>query len=139
MPDTRYDIREWFEIDVSEEAPIGLDGQQRDFRWPHAGAASVRTSRQHILEDAEDALAVRRWREQPGETVPAEIVDRLLDGENKIKVWRMHRGMTQQALADSCGISKPYVSQLEAGSRLASQGVLRKLAAALRVDLDDLA
>jgi DNA-binding XRE family transcriptional regulator len=91
------------------------------------------------LEDAEDALAVRRWRARPGETVPAEMVDRLLDGENKIKVWRMHRGMTQQALADSCGVSKPYISQLEAGSRLASQGVLRKLAAALRVDLDDLA
>jgi len=91
------------------------------------------------LEDAEDALAVRRWRARPGETVPAEIVNRLLDGENKIKVWRTHRGMTQQALADSCGVSKPYVSQLEAGSRLASQAVLRKLASALRVDLDDLA
>ena len=91
------------------------------------------------LEDAEDALAVRRWRAKPGETVPAEIVNRLLDGENKIKVWRVHRGMTQQALADTCCVSKPYVSQLEAGSRLASQGVLRKLASALRVDLDDLA
>ena|SRR5258708_46803 len=91
------------------------------------------------LEDAEDALAVRRWRANPGETVPADVVNRLLDGANKIKVWRTHRGMTQQALADACGVSKPYISQLEAGSRLASQGVLRKLAGALRVDLDDLA
>jgi DNA-binding XRE family transcriptional regulator len=91
------------------------------------------------LEDAEDALAVRRWRARPGETLPADMVNRLLDGENKIKVWRTHRGMTQQALADSCGVSKPYISQLEAGSRLASQAVLRKLASALRVDLDDLA
>jgi DNA-binding XRE family transcriptional regulator len=91
------------------------------------------------LEEAEDALAVRHWRANPGETVPADIVNRLLDGENKIRVWRMHRGITQQALADACGVSKPYISQLEAGSRLASQGVLRKLAGALRVDLDDLA
>jgi DNA-binding XRE family transcriptional regulator len=91
------------------------------------------------LEDAEDALAVRRWRARPGETLPADMVNRLLDGENKIKVWRTHRGMTQQALADSCGVSKPYISQLEAGSRLASQAVLRKLASALHVDLDDLA
>lgn len=91
------------------------------------------------LEEAEDALAVRRWRASPGETVPAEVVNRLLDGENKIKVWRVHRGMTQQALAEACGVSKPYISQLEAGSRLASQGVLRKLANALRLDLDDLA
>ncbi len=90
------------------------------------------------LEDAEDALAVRRWRSAPGETIPADMVNRLLDGENKIKVWRMHRGLTQQALADACGVSKPYVSQLEANTRLASQAVLRKLASALRVDLDDL-
>jgi DNA-binding XRE family transcriptional regulator len=90
------------------------------------------------LEDAEDALAVRRWRADPGETIPAEVVNRLLDGENKIKVWRMHRGLTQQALAEACGVSKPYVSQLEANTRLASQAVLRKLATALRVDLDDL-
>lgn len=91
------------------------------------------------LEDAEDALAVRRWRANPGETVPADVANRLLDGENKIKVWRTHRGITQQALADACSVSKPYISQLEAGSRLASQAVLRKLAGALRVDLDDLA
>ena len=90
------------------------------------------------LEDAEDALAVRRWRAKPSETVPADVVNRLLDGENKIKVWRMHRGLTQQALAEACGVSKPYVSQLEANTRLASQAVLRKLANTLRVDLDDL-
>ncbi|MPZ33386.1 MAG: helix-turn-helix domain-containing protein [Rhodospirillales bacterium] len=90
------------------------------------------------LEDAEDALAVRRWRAAPGETIPADVVNRLLDGENKIKVWRRHRGLTQQALAEACGVSKPYVSQLEANTRLASQAVLRKLASALRVDLDDL-
>jgi DNA-binding XRE family transcriptional regulator len=90
------------------------------------------------LEDAEDALAARRWRAARGETMPADVVNRLLDGENKIKVWRMHRGLTQQALAEACGVSKPYVSQLEANTRLASQAVLRKLASALRVDLDDL-
>jgi DNA-binding XRE family transcriptional regulator len=90
------------------------------------------------LEDAEDALAVRRWRAKPGETIPADVVHRLLDGENKIKVWRMHRGLTQQALAEACGVSKPYISQLETNTRLASQAVLRKLASALRVDLDDL-
>ena len=90
------------------------------------------------LEDAEDELAVRRWRADPGERIPADVVNHLLDGENKIKVWRMHRGLTQQALAEACGVSKPYVSQLEANTRLASQAVLRKLASALRVDLDDL-
>jgi DNA-binding XRE family transcriptional regulator len=93
---------------------------------------------QRIIEPLEDALAVRRWRADRSDTIPADVVNRLLDGENKIKVWRMHRGLTQQALAEACGVSKPYVSQLEANTRLASQAVLRKLASALRVDLDDL-
>jgi transcriptional regulator with XRE-family HTH domain len=62
----------------------------------------------------------------------------LLDGANPIRVWREHRGQSQRQLAETAGISKPYLSQLEAGKREASQRVLRRLAQGLRVDLDDL-
>jgi transcriptional regulator with XRE-family HTH domain len=46
--------------------------------------------------------------------------------------------MTQQSLAALAGISKPYLSQLEHGRREGSVTVLRALAGALGVDLDDL-
>jgi DNA-binding XRE family transcriptional regulator len=70
--------------------------------------------------------------------VPATLVDRLLAGENPVRVWRHHRGMTQAALAGGARIAKPHLSQLESGKRTASQSVLRRLAQALRVDIDDL-
>jgi transcriptional regulator with XRE-family HTH domain len=46
--------------------------------------------------------------------------------------------LTQQALADTCGISKPHLSQIEAGQRKPSTDVPGKLAAALEVEIDDL-
>lgn len=55
-----------------------------------------------------------------------------------IRVWREHRDLSQRQLAELAGISTPYLSQLEAGKREASQRVIRRLAKALRVDVDDL-
>jgi ribosome-binding protein aMBF1 (putative translation factor) len=49
------------------------------------------------------------------ELIPAEVVDALLEGENPIRVWRQHRGLTQQQLADMAEISAPYLSQIESG------------------------
>jgi DNA-binding XRE family transcriptional regulator len=72
------------------------------------------------------------------ELIPAEVTFALLDGENPIRVWRMHRKLTQQELADRTNISKPYLSQLEGGKRSASIQVLQRIAAALNVTLDDL-
>lgn len=72
------------------------------------------------------------------ELVPATVVDRLLGGKNPIRVWREHRGLTQDSLARQIGITKSYLSQLEGGKRVGSAQVLQRLAAALRVDLEDL-
>jgi DNA-binding XRE family transcriptional regulator len=72
------------------------------------------------------------------ETIPADIVQRLANGDNPLRVWREYRGLTQQALAESAGIGKSYLSQLETGAKDGAIGTLRALAAALRVDLDDL-
>jgi DNA-binding XRE family transcriptional regulator len=91
------------------------------------------------LDDLEDILFLEAYQAQPNEEfLPAEMVDALLGGDNPIRVWREYRGLSQQQLAEQAGISKPYLSQLEAGRREASQRVIRRLAAALRVDLDDL-
>jgi len=90
-------------------------------------------------EDAEDLAAAEAARRRDGEYFPAEMVDRLLDGDNPVTVWRQHRGMTQQALAAAAGITKGFISHLENGKKEASVKTLKALASALDCDLDDLA
>ena len=53
-------------------------------------------------------------RAEGGEFFPAEVVDRLLAGENPIRIYRTYRRMTQKQLAESaastpsiCRRSKP--------------------------------
>lgn len=87
-------------------------------------------------EDAEDIQAIQEHLAEAGEMIPDEVVDRLIDGENAIKIWREHRGLTQQVLADAAGISKGYLSQLESGSREGTVTVLKRIAKALDIDLD---
>lgn len=72
------------------------------------------------------------------ELIPASIVNALADGENPIKVWREYRKLTQQQVAEKIGTSVPFVSQLETAKRKASIDVMRKLASALQVDIEDL-
>lgn len=73
------------------------------------------------------------------ELVPSAMLDRLLDGENAVRVWRQHRGMNARELAAAAGLSAAYLSEIETGRKAPGLAALRKLAAALRVDLDDLA
>ncbi len=72
------------------------------------------------------------------EFVPAEMVDRILAGENKVKVWRTHRGMSGRDLAAAAGVSAPFISEIETGKKEGSVSVMKKIAEALKVDLDDL-
>ncbi|MGH2538396.1 MAG: helix-turn-helix domain-containing protein [Candidatus Promineifilaceae bacterium] len=97
-----------------------------------------------LLEDAEtladgrDFDAAVQALAAGEQTVPAEVVYAMLDGENPIRAWRAHRGFTQQELAETAGISAPYLSQLESGRRTGTAEVISCLAAALGVSLDDL-
>lgn len=72
------------------------------------------------------------------ELIPSQVVYALLDGENPIRVWREFRTLTQQQLAHQAGISKPYLSQLESGKRRGTTDVLKRIALALDVSLEDL-
>ena len=90
-------------------------------------------------EMAEDGRDLNKFHEQDdGERIPAEIVNRILDGEHPIKVWREFNGMTQEMLARKTGISKAYISQLERRKRLGRADVLKSIAAALNLAVDDL-
>ncbi len=72
------------------------------------------------------------------EYFPGELVQRLVDGVNPIKVFREYRGQTQRDLAEVVGISPVYLSQIETGHRSGSVKVMSAIATALRVDLDDI-
>lgn len=94
-----------------------------------------------LLEKAEmldDIAAYDQALASEDELVPAEVVNRLLNGENKIKVWREHRGLTQSGLAESCNMAQASIAQMESGKRTGTVVVLKKIAEALNVDLDDL-
>lgn len=92
-----------------------------------------------MLEDIRDYDAAKAELENgKDELIPSEVVEALLDGENPIKVWREYRGLTQQQLADTAGISKPYLSQIETAKRKGTMDILSAIAKALNVSLDDL-
>lgn len=93
-------------------------------------------------EMAEDVAAYdefkRRLAAGEEEFVPSEVVDRILSGENLVRVWREHRGMTVAALAEKAGITQPYLSQIENGKREGTLQTMKKIAEALKLRLDDL-
>lgn len=93
-------------------------------------------------EDTADIATVRLFKERLAsgeeELVPAAIVDRLLAGENAIRVWREHRGLSASSLAEKAGIAQAFLSQIETGKRDGTVTTLKKIADALSVTVDDL-
>jgi ribosome-binding protein aMBF1 (putative translation factor) len=94
------------------------------------------------LIDAVDIAEARRIQADIAagreELIPSEIVDRFLDGENSIRVWREYRGLTATDLAVKAEISAAYLSELETGKKTGTVDTLRKIATALNLTLDDL-
>jgi DNA-binding XRE family transcriptional regulator len=95
-----------------------------------------------LLAQVEEMEEVRAYDQAKARTdqeaVPIAVADALLAGQSPIRVWREHRGMTQEQLASAAGIRRAYVAQIEAGHRRGSTAVLARLAGALGVDIDDL-
>jgi len=94
------------------------------------------------LEDAADARAAARIlaRLDSGEeeTVPFEVVKRLRT-ENRIKVLREYRRMTQRELAEAASMNPLYLSQIECGRATGGIKSLSRVAEALGVSLDMIA
>lgn len=88
--------------------------------------------------DVDNGFALLRDLATGGEErVDERTLDRLLAGENAVKVWREHRGLTQATLAKRAGINAHYLSQIETGARHASDEVLADLQHALGLDALD--
>lgn len=88
------------------------------------------------LEDLEDQMLADRHRHD--ERVPASLVDRILDGEHPVKVWREHRGLSEDDLADAAGLSIEMIADVESRAGIPSLPAAQAIAAALRLGLDDL-
>jgi len=99
---------------------------------------------ERLMEEAEMLQDVRAYDEakkaiaEGEELIPSEVTYAILDGLNPVRVWREHRGLTQQQLAEAVGISVPYLSQIESGKRRGSAEVLAAIAKALELSLDDI-
>ncbi|PSF06209.1 XRE family transcriptional regulator [Marinobacter fuscus] len=92
-----------------------------------------------VRDTADATEAMRELVSGEDEVIPAEVVARLIAREDHpLKIWREYRGLTQEALGNSAGASKSYISQIEAGNKIGSAKVLKALAEELQVDMEDL-
>jgi DNA-binding XRE family transcriptional regulator len=101
---------------------------------------------ERLIEAAEDAVDVR---------VASEIKRLLATGEEELippkllTEWSTAKtsfasgvniaACPQKELAEATGLAAPYISQLETGKREGTIETFKKIAAALRVDIDDIA
>ncbi|MDF2975041.1 MAG: family transcriptional regulator [Microvirga sp.] len=70
--------------------------------------------------------------------IPFEVTSAILDGASPIRAWREHRGLSQSDLAQAAGMSVPQLAEVEDGPRRATPATLRRVAKALRAQVDDL-
>lgn len=92
------------------------------------------------IEDLEDAVRLIEDErdEAKRDYLPAELVARLVAGEHPVRIWCYHRGLKLAELAANSGVAASYVSEIETGKKPGSVAAIRKLAAGLKVEVDDL-
>jgi ribosome-binding protein aMBF1 (putative translation factor) len=95
-----------------------------------------------LAEDREDIAAAadseRRRNEGSVEYLSASMVNRILDGENALRVWREYRGMSISELAEKSGYGHSMISKIEGGTRQGTVALWNALAAALKVLPEDI-
>ena len=59
--------------------------------------------------------------------------------KNKVAIFRLEKGMSQETLAANAGISRPYLSEIETGAQTnITNKVMTKLATALGKSVSDI-
>jgi DNA-binding XRE family transcriptional regulator len=92
-----------------------------------------------MLEDVADLRACDEVLADPKhEWVPFQVVQALVEGQNPIRVWREHRGLTPEQLAERMGSDPSAITQLEEGRAELDSHLLARLAAALGLEPEDL-
>lgn len=88
------------------------------------------------LNDLEDHALIDERRGEA--TLSAAAVERMLDGESLVTLWREERGLTQRELATRSSLSPATINEIEKGKKAPSLASARLIAAALGLGLDDL-
>jgi hypothetical protein len=95
-----------------------------------------------LLEDHDDNEKINVFKNKLAsgqeELIPKDLVNRIIAGENPIKIYREFRKFTLSGFAAKTKLSVPYLSQLEHNERKGSFESLKKIAAVLGVSIDDL-
>ena len=82
---------------------------------------------------------MRRAQARDEESFPSSFVERLLlSGENPVRVWREHRGLSASELARHASVSSAHISAIESGASTGSVQTLRRIADALDTTIDTL-
>jgi ribosome-binding protein aMBF1 (putative translation factor) len=90
-------------------------------------------------EDAGTARLVARARKEIAEgdaVIPFDVVNRIAEGGNPVRVIREWRDLTQLYLAHKTNIGQGYISDLENGRRKGTVAALKEIARVLEVPLD---
>jgi DNA-binding XRE family transcriptional regulator len=72
------------------------------------------------------------------ETFPLDFAERLIETDSKLREWRKYRGLTQVELARFTSLSQGAIASIESGKRIPNMDTARRLAIALKCDMDDL-
>lgn len=98
-----------------------------------------------VDEDSGTARLVSRARSEiaaGAPLLPKDVVDRMANGENPVRVLREWRdrewpdGMTQTYLSSKTNLSQGHISDIENGRRVGTVATLRLIADTLQVPLD---
>ncbi len=106
---------------------------------------NVPTNIQTIIQDGKPAFAVIPYddflcllkAEIP--TIPHKVVGLVIkEGYTLARAWRETLSLTQKEVAKRMGITQAALSQMESGEKKLRKETLKKLAAALKLDLEQL-
>jgi Helix-turn-helix len=106
---------------------------------PRKDYEALAAKAQEVDEDIGTARLVARARKEIAAglpLIPKEIVNRIIAGENALRVLREWRGKTQLDISYKTNIGQGYISDLESGRRKGTTAALKKIADALKVPLD---
>ena len=94
------------------------------------------------LEDRADDAAAQRAEQRRSagteEYIPFELVNAIVNGENALRVWRKHRGLTQEQLAAKAEVRLSTVSEIENGKAQGKPSIWRAFATVLDVSVDEI-